>query len=159
MGLLNDVYPIFFYLKLRKSATGRAFDGVVTPSAHSMLSGGLAMKSSKVKFFCAAVAVTIVIYSLLVNLLVTIMTDRPWRSHFYRHCRNYTVTPSGRATQADLLLIATAFNVSVVGLTGISGDRLMQINQLLKANAIGRFRQCLPLFKNMKKRSLPTKIF
>jgi hypothetical protein len=32
MGLLNDVYPIFFYLKLRKSATGRAFDGVVTPS-------------------------------------------------------------------------------------------------------------------------------
>ncbi len=34
MGLLNDVYPIFFYLKLRKSATGRAFDGVVTPSAN-----------------------------------------------------------------------------------------------------------------------------
>jgi len=32
MGLLNKVYPIFFYLKLRKSATGRAFDGVVTPS-------------------------------------------------------------------------------------------------------------------------------
>jgi len=32
MGLLNGVYPIFFYLKLRKSATGRAFDGVVTPS-------------------------------------------------------------------------------------------------------------------------------
>jgi hypothetical protein len=101
-----------------------------------MLSGGLAMKSSKVKFFCAAVAVTIVIYSLLVNLLVTIMSDRQGRSHFYRHFRNYTVTPSGRATQADLLLIATAFNLSVVGITGISGDRLMQINQFLKANAL-----------------------
>jgi hypothetical protein len=37
MGLLNKVYPIFFYLKLRKSATGRAFDGVVTPSDPSGL--------------------------------------------------------------------------------------------------------------------------
>lgn len=35
-----------------------------------------------------------------------------------------------------MLLIATAFNLSVVGITGISGDQLMQINQFLKANAL-----------------------
>jgi hypothetical protein len=33
MGPLNNFDPIFFYLKLRKSAIGKAFDGVVTPSA------------------------------------------------------------------------------------------------------------------------------
>jgi transposase len=32
MGPLNNFDPIFFYLKLRKSAIGKAFDGVVTPS-------------------------------------------------------------------------------------------------------------------------------
>ena len=33
MGTLNNFDPIFFYLTLGKSATGGAFDGVVTPSA------------------------------------------------------------------------------------------------------------------------------
>jgi hypothetical protein len=32
MGTLNNFDPIFFYLTLGKSATGGAFDGVVTPS-------------------------------------------------------------------------------------------------------------------------------
>ena len=35
-----------------------------------------------------------------------------------------------------MLLIVTGFHLSVVGITGISGDRLMQINQFLKANAL-----------------------
>jgi tetratricopeptide (TPR) repeat protein len=35
-----------------------------------------------------------------------------------------------------LLLIGTAFNLSVVGITGIFGDQLMQINQFLKVNAL-----------------------
>ena len=33
MGPLNNFDPIFFYLKLGKSATSGGFDGVVTPSA------------------------------------------------------------------------------------------------------------------------------
>src|SRR4028118_2409998 len=33
MGLVDKNYPIFFYRNLPKSATGRAFDEVVTPSA------------------------------------------------------------------------------------------------------------------------------
>ncbi|MEP0792390.1 hypothetical protein NDI42_25535, partial [Funiculus sociatus GB2-C1] len=32
VGLFNKHYPIFFYRNVAKSATGRAFDGVVTPS-------------------------------------------------------------------------------------------------------------------------------
>jgi hypothetical protein len=32
MGLVDKNYPIFFYRNLPKSATGRAFDEVVTPS-------------------------------------------------------------------------------------------------------------------------------
>jgi hypothetical protein len=37
MGTLNNFDPIFFYLTLGKSATGGAFDGVVTPSGQKQL--------------------------------------------------------------------------------------------------------------------------
>jgi hypothetical protein len=47
-----------------------------------MLSGGATVNSSRAKLFDIMVAVTIVISSFLQNSLVTIMTDRPCRSHF-----------------------------------------------------------------------------
>jgi len=37
MGLVEKNDPIFFYLKLSQSATGNAFDWVVTPSAIAVL--------------------------------------------------------------------------------------------------------------------------
>ena len=37
MGPLNNFDPIFFYLKLGKSATSGGFDGVVTPSGKADL--------------------------------------------------------------------------------------------------------------------------
>ena len=36
MGLVDKNYPIFFYRNLPKSATGRAFDEVVTPSDYML---------------------------------------------------------------------------------------------------------------------------
>ena len=36
MGLVDKNYPIFFYRNLPKSATGRAFDEVVTPSGKAI---------------------------------------------------------------------------------------------------------------------------
>jgi hypothetical protein len=36
MGTLNNFDSIFFYLTLGKSATGGAFDGVVTPSGRKV---------------------------------------------------------------------------------------------------------------------------
>lgn len=50
MGLANDDDPIFFYHKMPQSSRGRAFDGVVTPSADGDKNSAIVRVASIVPF-------------------------------------------------------------------------------------------------------------
>jgi len=50
MGLANDDDPIFFYHKMPQSSRGRAFDGVVTPSAGGGKNSAIVRVASIVPF-------------------------------------------------------------------------------------------------------------